>query len=176
MKPFVLLLLNLGILTACTNKSINRDIKNNLEKTVNLDMFDTARQRNDLMPLNDFRKIYRYISIVYLEDGCNPCYSKFIEWQKMMTAINKRNDYTVLFIINGFTYNQFINKVTEVENIEDHYYTIIDKDLKYLLNNNDIPRWIIDESLLIDNENKIRMIGQPWSTREMTNLFYNICQ
>ncbi|NMC34474.1 MAG: hypothetical protein GYA36_18790 [Veillonellaceae bacterium] len=128
------------------------------------------------MPLNDFRKIYRYISIVYLEDGCNPCYSKFIEWQKMMTAINKRNDYAVLFIINGFTYNQFINKVTEVENIEDHYYTIIDKDLKYLLNNNEIPRWIIDESLLIDNENKIRMIGQPWSTREMTNLFYNICQ
>jgi len=177
MKHYIILLLDLGIIiTSCTNRSVNRDIKNNLNKTVNLEMFDTVRQKNDLMPLSDFRKMYKYISIVYLEDGCNSCYSKFIEWQNKMDTINRRNDYTVLFVINGFTYDQFIKKVKEVDNIEDHYYTIIDKDLNYLLNNNDIPRWIIDASILIDNENKIRMTGQPWSTREMTSLFYSICQ
>ena len=176
MKQYAIIILNLIIITSCSNKSVTRELKSNINKTVNLEIFDSVRQKNDLMSFSDFRKMYRYISIVYLEDGCNPCYSKFVEWQHKMDTINKRNDYTVLFIINGFTYDQFISKVKEIEDINDHYYTIIDKNLKYLLNNNDIPRWIVDGSVLIDQENKIRMIGKPWSTKDMTKLFYSICQ
>jgi len=177
MKQYVISILNLIIITSCTNRSvIKEDLKSNLNKTVNLEMFETVQQGNNIMSFTEFRQMYRYISIVYLEDGCNPCYPKFIEWQNKMDTLNTRNDYTVLFIIRGFTYNQFIAKVKEIDNIEDCYYTIMDKDLKYLLNNNDIPRWIIDGSVLIDKDNKIRMVGTPWSTKEMTDLFYSICQ
>ena len=176
MNRCIILLLNLIIITSCTDKSVTRELKRNLNKTVNLEMFDTVRQRNDLMSYSDFRKMYKYISIVYLEEGCDPCYPKFIEWQNMMDVINVRNDYTVLFIIHGFKYNEFISKVHEIDPIEDHYFTIMDKDLKYLLNNNDIPRWIVDSSVLIDKENKIRMVGKPWSTQEMTTLFDSICK
>jgi hypothetical protein len=176
MNRCILLLLNLVIIASCADKSTTKELKRNLNRTINLEMFDSVRQRNDLISYTDFRKMYKYISIVYLEEGCNPCYPKFVEWQNKMDTINKRNDYTVLFIIQGFRYNEFISKVREIDPLEDHYYTIMDKDSKYLLNNNDIPRWIIDSSVLIDKENKIKMVGKPWSTKEMTTLFYSICK
>lgn len=171
---YVIILL---IFIGCSNINTNQnEIKQNLNRTINLNYFDSVRQNNDLILYSDFRKMYRYISIVYLEDGCNPCYSKFIEWQNKVDSLNKRNDYTVLFVIHGFTYDQFIRKVKQEKDVEDHYYTIIDKDLKYLLNNNDIPRWIIDRSILINDESKIKMIGDPWASPDMTELFHKICE
>lgn len=174
MKYCVVLLLIIILITSCTNSSVTKELKNNLNKTINLEVFDTVRQKNDLIPYNVFRKMYKYISVVYLEEGCNPCYPKFIEWQNKMDSINKRTDYTVLFIIQGFRYNEFITKVHEIEQVEDHYYTIMDKKMAYLLNNNDIPRWIVDASVLIDQNNRIRMIGKPWTNKEMADLFYSI--
>ena len=41
--------------------------------------------------------------------------------------------------------------------------------------NKDIPRWIIDASVLINSENKIKMVGAPFATPEMTELFHEIC-
>lgn len=164
------------LVSSCNNTPITRGIKANINEIIKLEMFDSVRQNNDLILYSDFRKMYRYISIVYLEDGCNPCYSKFIEWQNKVDSLNKRNDYTVLFVIHGFTYEQFIRKVKQEKDVEDHYYTIIDKDLKYLLNNNNIPRWIIDRSVLINDESKIKMIGDPWASPNMTELFVKICE
>jgi len=163
-------------LISCSNQSVTRDLKNNLNKTIRLEMFDSVRFGDKLLSYKEFRQMYGYISVVYLEDGCQPCYPKFIEWQNMMDSLNKRNDYTVLFIIQGFRYHNFINRVNEISAFNDHYYTIMDDSLNYLLNNNDIPRWIIDGSVLIGPDNKIKMIGEPWATHEMTELFYSICQ
>jgi len=176
MRQYLSLLFCLIPLISCSNQSVTRDLKSNLNKTIRLEMFDSVRFGDKLLSYKEFRQMYDYISVVYLEDGCQPCYPKFIEWQNMMDSLNKRNDYTILFIIQGFRYNSFINRVNEISVFNDHYYTIMDDDLNYLLNNNDIPRWIIDGSVLIGPDNKIKMIGEPWATHEMTELFYSICQ
>lgn len=168
--------MSLIMVASCTNQSIKLEIKQTLNKKIYLEMFDTVRKGYDLLSYNDFRKMHKYISIVYLEDGCHPCYTDFIEWQNKMDTLNKRSDYTVLFIINGFRYNDFIKKVHEIDSICDHYYSIMDNDLTFLKNNNDIPKWIVDNSILIDTNNSIRLVGKPWSTEEMKNLFYNICK
>ena len=176
MRRYLSLLLCLIPLISCSNQSVTRDLKSNLNKTIRLEMFDTVRLGDKLLSYEEFRQMYNYISVVYLEDGCQPCYPKFIEWQNRMDSLNKRNDYTVLFIIQGFRYNNFIKRVNEISVFSDHYYTIMDDDLNFLLNNNDIPRWIIDGSVLIGPDNKIKMIGEPWATHEITELFYSICQ
>lgn len=176
MRRYLSLLLCLIPLISCSNQSVTRDLKSNLNKTITLEMFDSVRFGDKLLSYEEFRQRYNYISVVYLEDGCQPCYPKFIEWQNRMDSLNKRNDYTVLFIIQGFRYNNFIKRVNEISVFSDHYYTIMDDDLNFLLNNNDIPRWIIDGSVLISPDNKIKMIGEPWATHEMTELFHSICQ
>ena len=176
MRRYLSLLLCLIPLISCSDQSVPRDLKSNLNKTINLEMFDSVRFGDKLLSYEEFWQRYNYISVVYLEDGCQPCYPKFIEWQNRMDSLNKRNDYTVLFIIQGFRYNNFIKRVNEISVFSDHYYTIMDDDLNFLLNNNDIPRWIIDGSVLISPDNKIKMIGEPWATHEMTELFHSICQ
>jgi len=93
-----------------------------------------------------------------------------------MDSLNVVEIHTVLFIIQGYSYDAFLKRVNEIKEVEDHFYSIMDKDLTYLLSNNDIPRWIVDVSVLIDQDNRIKMIGEPWATNEMKELFYSICQ
>lgn len=42
----------------------------------------------------------------------------------------------------------------------------------FLSNEWGVELWIIDASVLIDSENKIKMVGAPWANADMTELFY----
>lgn len=79
-----------------------------------------------------------------------------------MDSLDTPFDYTVLFIIGGEEYSEFMKNVLDIEYVEDKFYTIMDSEFRFLENNKDIPRWIIDSSILIDSENKIKMVGAPW--------------
>lgn len=164
------------LILSCNNKpNIKEDLKNNLSKVINIEMFnsDSVLHGNDVIPFTKFRNEHKYLSIIYLEDGCNPCYLKFIEWHKNMMELATRN-YAALFIINNFNYEEFISKVNEYEIIEDRSYIIFDQNQSFLLNNNEIPKWIVNSSILIDSNNQILMIGEPWSTADMLELFNSI--
>jgi hypothetical protein len=92
-----------------------------------------------------------------------------------MDSIDTPDDYTVLFVIKGDGYGEFMSKVLDIEYVDDKFYTVMDPDGQFLKANKEIPRWIIDSSVLIDSENKIKMVGAPFATPEMTKLFHEIC-
>ena len=74
-----------------------------------------------------------------------------------------------------FIWRLHISKPKVIElGVDDHYYTILDSKYEFLNKNSSIPRWIIDSSVLIDSENKIKMAGAPWVNEDMKNLFYEI--
>jgi hypothetical protein len=140
-------------------------------------MFETVQQGNTFISVDEFRKRYEYISVVYLEDGCRPCYPRFIEWHNKLDSIAPPNNYTVLFVIKGNSYDRFMAEIWNIDqNVEEHFYIIITRNFKFLDNNESIPKWIMDNSVLIDPENKIKMVGAPWLTEEMTELFFKICE
>jgi hypothetical protein len=177
MKQLFIQIIILIIFSSCNHLSnTERDLRNNLNTILKLDMFKTVQQGNILMSFEEFRQKFKYISVVYLEDGCRPCYPKFIEWQSKMDSIMLSNEYTVLFVIQGRTYSEFITKVMDIDSIEDKYYTIMDQDYTYLRNNSNVPKWIIESSVLIDTKNKIKMVGAPWFTKDLMELFFKICQ
>jgi hypothetical protein len=68
-----------------------------------------------------------------------------------------------------------MSKVDEIDQIEKKYYILLDPDYKFIGKNLDIPKWMIDGSLLIDSENRIKMEGKPWINESMTDLFNKIC-
>ena len=67
-----------------------------------------------------------------------------------------------MFVIQGNSYSEFMTKVLDIEYVDDKFHTIMDPEGKFLEANKDIPRWIIESSVLIDSENKIKMVGAPW--------------
>ncbi len=154
-------------------------IKETLGKSLEIGMFESVRQGEREIPFGEFRDRYPFISLVYLEDGCSPCYPRFIEWQTRMDTLDLSDDFSVLFIILGRSYESFTNNLLlynpEYELPKDRFHIVMDPDYRFLENNLDIGRWVIDKSLLINIENKIKLIGPPFASERMAELFYDIC-
>ena len=175
MKFFILTALFIIVFTACNNLSPKeKELRANLDKPLLLEPFKAVQQGNIVMPFEEFRQQHSHLSVVYLQNSCSPCYPKFIEWQNKMDSIDTPDNFTVLFVIGGEDYSEFMENVLDIKYVEDKFYTIMDTEFSFLENNKDIPRWIIDSSMLIDGENKIKMVGTPFATPEMTELFYEI--
>ena len=165
------------LVMACKDVSPReKELKINIGKPLHLNKFKTIQQVNKTFYFDEFRNNYKYTSIVFLQNNCNSCYPKFIQWQQEMDSLDIPNNYTVLFIIQGNSYDDFMTNVLDIEYIDDTFYTIMDPEGKFLEANKDIPRWIIDASVLIDSDNKIKMVGAPFATPEMTDLFHEICK
>ena len=161
------------IFSACNQLSeTEKELSENINKTLHLNMFDHVQQVNTLMSFEEFRNRYQFFSVVYLQNACDPCYPKFIKWQKNMDSIETPESYTVLFIYRGDSYEEFMTRVLDIEYVEDKFYMVMAPEGNFLEQNNDIPRWISDASVLIDAENKIKMVGAPWANEDMTKLFY----
>jgi hypothetical protein len=65
-------------------------------------------------------------------------------------------------------------KVLDLDYVDARYYVAMDPENKFLSVNKEIPRWMMDGSLLIDSDNKIKMVGTPWANKDMTALFQSI--
>lgn len=161
--------------TCCSRPSQpEKDLRENINKPLHLEMFEPVRQGNTLLTFSELRQQYEFLSVVYLQNGCLPCYPKFIEWQHKMDSIGCPDNYSVLFVIQGNSYEDFMTEVLNIDFVDDHYYTIMDPEFEFISQNGSIPRWIIDSSMLIDSENKIKMVGAPWLNEDMKKLFYKI--
>ena len=162
------------LLTACTQPSQSeKDLRSVLNSQLIIEMFDDVQYRDTLISMQHLRELYTHLSVVYLQDGCNPCYPKFLEWHQKMEEMNDVPGHTVLFVIQTHEYEYFISKVRQLgKEINEKYFVVIDPDHKFFSNNNHIPDWIIDSSMLIDRENKIKMVGAPWINEDMKELFY----
>lgn len=175
-------LINLLIITSlfsCNSLTTEQNlIKKSLGKTIEIGIFERVWHGESEIPLNEFRSKHPFISIVYLEDGCSPCYPRFIDWQKRIDSLDTGVDYEVLYIILGSSYERFLDNLFEYEpsyelpNIQP--YIIMDPDYRFLDKNIEIDRDILNRSILIGPDNKIKLIGAPFASPQMTDLFYKI--
>lgn len=170
------------LFTFCSSISEQeRDLRNTINKTISLKGLTQVHFKNETISLNEFKQKFSYIFLEYLEDGCNPCYQKFFKWTEKVKFRPKEKNFEVLFVIHTKRYSDFRKELYNFlsnemkQNTVEEFYYVIDENLNYLIENRLIPRWIIDRSVLIDSQSRIRMVGAPWATPEMTELFQRIC-
>lgn len=172
----IFFLIILIILSSCNSASPEYERYNeSMGKKINLSMFPSALGMNGEELLDSIRYKYDYFSLVYLQNHCQTCYEKYIEWNKEMDILNTDN-YTVIFIIKGMYDDEFISEVNSIENIEHKYYLIMDPNELFIKRNFSIPKWIIENSLLIDKENRIRLIGPPFYNEKMIKKYLDVVQ
>ena len=96
-----------------------------------------------------------------------------------MDTLDLHEDFTVLFIILGSSYERFMDNLIESEPgyhpASERFHVVMDPDYRFLDNNPGIDRWIIEKSLLIDASNKIKLIGPPFASERMAELLHTIC-
>jgi hypothetical protein len=172
-RLIVLAIICVQFFCSCDRSSkSSKELLKVLDMTLNVEMIDTVRQGEAAVSWSDFRGKYLNISVVYLQDGCAPCYPKFVAWHKRMEQIATANDHTVLFVINARDYASFTRNTDLHEKIEEKYYYFIDPRNEFFRYNSDISRPVLDRSLLIDNDNRIKMVGEPFANADMTKVFH----
>ena len=175
MRTLFLLFMILQLFSCNRFSPQEKEIRDNLKKNVNLNMLINIQEGNTEISFNDFQNKYKYIYLVYHRNSCVPCYSTYIRWQKEMPAINEFDDCTVLFIINGSSYDEFIGEAFKSGLESDCFFTFMDPNDTFINGNEEIPESIIKSSILINEKNQIVLIGSPFSTPEMTKVFKAIC-
>lgn len=150
-----------------------KEIIDNVGKEVNLRMVKVIQNKD--VNFVEFRSKYKFLYLVYLKNGCSPCYSTFIDWQREMPKISEFDNFTILFIINSKSYDEFINNAKKLGLKENIYYSFLDSTDSFINRNIDISTNILKKPLLLNEKNQIIMIGSPFSTPEMTSLFKTIC-
>jgi hypothetical protein len=159
--------------SGCNQSQVgNYELHKILDMFVNVEMIDTVRQGEEAVSWANFRAKYQNISVVYLQDGCAPCYPKYIEWHKRMQQIETANDYTVLFVINARDYTSFTRNTDLHGEIKEKFFYFIDPRNEFIRSNSRISRSILDRSLLIDIDNRIKMVGEPFANADMTKVFH----
>lgn len=158
---------------SCTQISQNeKELRKVINTPLCVKQFDTVLHKNSMLTFQEVKEMYDYMYITYLQNGCRPCYPHFIEWQQKMDSLIADDNCTLMFVIEGDNYAEFMTHVLDIQYVEDKFYVIMDPEGEFLEQNKDIPRWIIDAGILIDVENKIKMVGAPWVNKDMTELFY----
>lgn len=175
MRYFIFIIL-LATLSCSQQSPESNRIEKTIGKRLHLEMFQTIFFKGDTISYEKLQEEYKYKYIVYLLNECSPCYDKYIRWHKEMEQIKTPDNFTVLFIIKGKYIYDFLSNVNSIEYVEDKYYIAMDPNYIYPDGNKDIPEWLIEYPILIDNDNKIRMIGLPFSNTKSIKEFKKIIQ
>lgn len=114
MKYTLLIFSVILALISCNRLSqTEKELRKTIDKHLCYDLLETVRQGNTFLTLADLKQQYDYLSVVYLQNGCQPCYPKFIEWHESLDSMKVGDSYTVLFVIAGQNYSDFMAKVLE---------------------------------------------------------------
>lgn len=172
----ILIILFIMIFASCTKQTPEEyRISETLGKDLNLRMFDTIRFQGDSLSLDEVIQRFKYISVVYLQNGCSPCYDKYVRWHKEMNKIAANEIYTILFIIRGKNVEEFLNEVDLRDFVDHKYFIVMDPNYYYPEGNKEvIPDWMFERSILIDNTYKIRMVGQPFESDKSRAFFKSL--
>jgi len=168
---YILLLFGGSSIACIRNIQEKKEIREYLDKTIRLDLFTSINSPEKFKSYKEFRDKYKYVSVVFLRKGCRPCDLKIVDWQKNEEKIRDIHNYTVLFIVQGYTIDEI--KRMKSNNFFDFNF-VIDIHYRYLIYNKDIPYWILNNSVLIDANNKIKLVGDPFTTPTKLKQFQSI--
>jgi hypothetical protein len=177
-KLLLLCISELVIISCSQLSSEEKLIKDSLERKVDLGMFERVHYSDTTMSFEGFRKRYSYLYLVSLQDGCRPCYQEYVQWQNGMKNLSLADNFTILFIIHGKSYDKFISELMinepEFDLSLESFFIAMDPDQEYIDNNSDIDPRIIERSIMTDDKNKIILIGKPFASKQMTDLFQSL--
>jgi len=179
MKKALVLWICQFFLISCTQlTSEEQVIKDSLNKSIDLGMFEEVIKSDTSVSFEGFRNRFSYLFLVYLQDGCKPCFQEYVLWQNQMKDLDIADNFTILFIIHSESYEKFISDLMiyepEFDLLSERFFLVIDPDQKYVDANSNIDPRIIEKSIMIDDKNKIKLIGRPFASKQMTELFQNI--
>lgn len=113
-------------------------------------------------------KILTYIDSI----GCSTCKLNFAGWEQLMNEISLNQDLTVklMLMINPTDASDIIKMATQYK----FNYPIIIDETNLIDSLNNFSSGIKFQTLLLDEENKVMLIGDPLHNDKIKNLYRNL--
>ena len=165
-----ILLLTMG---SCVRQSpVVKLFKEHIGKTVSLEGYDSVYHGDTAYSYLEFRERYPFITVNYIDENCDICRVKVREWCDNFDKIPLGDNLAHLFVFRGSDYKTFLRY--SQGDIEFPFHIMVSKEFSYAMNNRNIDRQVIDGGFLLDRNNKIKIIGDPFLSEKMTDMYYKI--
>ncbi len=177
MKCFLHLFLLLFILsTGCIRRQspVVKLFAQHIGKTVSLEGYDSVYQKNIAYSFREFRERYPFITVNYVDEDCGVCKVKVREWCDNLDKIPQDENLAHLFVFRGKNHESFL-RYSQGDN-EFPFFIMPSEEFSYALNNSEIDRQIIDAGFLLDGNNRIRVIGDPFVSKKMSDMYYGVIE
>ena len=173
MKLVVLFLMFLlgWVMVGCKGNSspVARLFTAHLEKEICLDGFKQVYSEQDTLAYSDFRQRYPFLYVSYIDEECGSCVFKIREWYKYSETLPMYDRLAYVFVFRGEDYGTFL-KYRVGKHPSAPFYYLSSEEFTYVINNPEIDRQIIDGGFLLDNKNRIKVIGSPLKSQSLRKL------
>jgi hypothetical protein len=146
---------------------IDKLFNKHLVKEVILSGYDSVYVAGQAIAYERFREMYPFLTINYVDENCSACKVKIIDWCNNINKIPESKNLAHLFIYRGNDHGKYLSFSCEGA---FPFFVMPSKDFTYIHNNPKIDRQIIDAGFLIDKNNKIKVIGDPFLSENMRYL------
>lgn len=122
-------------------------------------------------PVSDTKK--DYTMVVYVDSTqCTPCFiSRLTDWNEFV-SFEKNKKYSVDFVfILETSPDMMESTVGNLEKSTFRHPVYIDSKCSFRKENPHIPQGIMYHTFLLDKENKVIMVGNPCTSKEIKELF-----
>jgi hypothetical protein len=106
--------------------------------------------------------------VIFINGECYACLNQFIDWQDIGDSLIEEGNVDLLFYIRTLDFNSIKQILSDIE-FKYPFYIDPKGDILYL---NDIPHdQKIVQTFLVDQDNKIVLIGSPVNNPKMLELY-----
>ena len=104
---------------------------------------------------------------VLVSGGCRPCIQEILSWSEIYPQIMRNNDVDIYFIIRSIDFKYF--KKNFADDVPVGYKILFDKKDLFIRRNN-LPYYHNLNTVLVNDKNRIKLIGNPIGNEEMKRL------
>lgn len=167
MKIYVLIFIIL-IFFFCSCNNRNKEIENELSQILGKDveLIDTLSYFSINRGLYNDSIPHQMKIVSYIDGSCGSCLYALASWKELLKSKDFENVFFRLYVK---TYN--LNQLSLIlEEIDFNYPVVVDFQNQFYEKNN-IQNQINYETLLVNKDNKILLVGNPLLNDEIKNLY-----
>jgi len=146
--------------------------KDHLGKKVDLSGYDFVYNSKQVYSYAEFRAKYPFVTVNYIDEDCAICKIKVREWCDNAEKIPLHENLAHLFVFRGKNFETFLRY--SQGKTEFPFFVMSSEEFTYANNNGSIDRQIIDAGFLIDRDNRIKIIGDPFVSEKMKDLYNRV--
>lgn len=145
--------------------------KQHIGKTIVLEGYDSIYKGDEVYDYGSFREKHPFVTINHIDENCGVCKVKVRDWCYNQDKIPQNDNLAHIFIFRGKDYKKYLSLTYDGE---FPFYVMPSEEFTYLKNNAKIDQQVIDGGFLLNKNNKIELIGDPFVSKPMFDLFNSI--